>query len=746
MEKGRLTADQIVLVHHVELADAGWQERLADQLVLASALSSDQPVTLETIRASLLSIGGAALGPDRVDASIRRLTGSRRLHEVSVGCYVPSQAARSEAEARRQQAAMDEAAARATFESLIKTEAPGFAAGSPWSWFCDSCLQAIVNTLGARTYELLTLADTADESTTRVVAFLTSVPPELKKGVHRAVQRFLASTDLAVRRFVLLHLHAHFLGLAASLPPESLDALQKLVHSHIQLRVFLDTNFLFSLLDLHENPANEAAQELVRLLQLIKGHVSVTLYVTPLTVDESRRTLAFYETKLSDMNLTSRLGRVARVLDGELSGLSLRYLSAVRKAKHRLSAKEYFEPYLTNLVGFLRAKGIELYNENTEGLSKTQPVIDDILEQQQFEKTHFPDRTKPYEALRHDMTLWHLAVQRRPKSLDAPLDAIYWVVTVDYRLLGFDAHKRRLTNCLVPVCVHPTVLVQMLQLWLPRTPEFESALFESLRALLPQFFDSEAEEMSLRILRALSRFEDVDDLPEETITSLLLNRALRHRMVGEGDIGEQIALIRDAIVEEAAVTHRALDAEQARGDALAKELERLTNEAGQMQASSDLKERQAEAQRLALEQELIGERKKRTTLESRLSSLEAAMVKQEQQRAIATLALARDRDRQRFAILMLLLSVVLGVGVWFGASEVNREFGFPITKARILAGLLALGLWLTVMLLVGRAREAIRSWPVFQKADRAILVLGSTAWALGLGLLTNLIWEVWTRP
>lgn len=117
---------------------------------------------------------------------------------------------------------------------------------------------------------------------------MTSVPPESREGVQRAVQQFFASTDLAVRQFVLLHLHAHLLGLAASLPPESLDALQKRVCSPVQLRVLLDTNFLFSLLDLHENPANEAAKELVRLLLLIKGRVSVTLYVTPLTVDEFR--------------------------------------------------------------------------------------------------------------------------------------------------------------------------------------------------------------------------------------------------------------------------------------------------------------------------------------------------------------------------------------------------------------------------------------------------------------------------
>ena len=96
MQKRRLTADQVALLHHVELADAGWQERALDQLILATALP-EQSVTLETVHNSISSIGGAAVSADRVDRSVRRLVGSRMLIEVSSGCYAPSQAARSEA-------------------------------------------------------------------------------------------------------------------------------------------------------------------------------------------------------------------------------------------------------------------------------------------------------------------------------------------------------------------------------------------------------------------------------------------------------------------------------------------------------------------------------------------------------------------------------------------------------------------------------------------------------------------------
>ncbi|HXG70826.1 MAG TPA: hypothetical protein VNJ04_09480, partial [Gemmatimonadaceae bacterium] len=60
------------------------------------------------------------------------------------------------------------------------------------------------------------------------------------------------------------------------------------------------------------------------------------------------------------------------------------------------------------------------------------------------------------------------------------LDASFWIATVDYRFLNFDSRKRRPKRDPIPICVHPTVLIQMLQFWLPRTAELEAALFESL--------------------------------------------------------------------------------------------------------------------------------------------------------------------------------------------------------------------------------------------------------------------------
>ncbi len=551
--QGRLTSEQIELLHHVELARAGWQAQVVDQLVLSAALAAAAPQSAMVLNSTLRAAVDLPDGIKAVTKSIQRLVTAKTLVEIGKGQFVPSEVAKVDAIERRARAAEIEAGARTLFESIVKQETPGFTAAPSWEWFCDKCLWPLVATLGARTYELLASGVGMGGAARQLVGFLDDVPVEQRPSVRRAIDRFLASADPMVRQYVLRRLHGYLLSLASRLPAGSLDALQSGRGGPVKLKLFLDTNFLFSVLGLHDNPANQAADDLITLLASVKSHVRAELFVVPLTVDEARRTLTGYEKSLEQVHVTPRLSELASGLHGEFSGITLKYLSAVQAAGRRISVRDYLGPYLENLVTIARSKGIELYNENTDTLSTEQPIIDDILDQQTFQAAG-NRRQKSYESLRHDVTLWHLVNRKRLQRLDAPLDAIYWCATVDFRLLGFDSFKRKGQQRSVPVCVHPAVLVQMLQLWLPRSPKFEAALFESLHASLPHAFDSQAEQMSLKILRALSRFEDVDDLPNDTVTSILVNQALRARMGNESDVEKQIVLVRDAIVADAAAT------------------------------------------------------------------------------------------------------------------------------------------------------------------------------------------------
>src|SRR6266540_1000304 len=339
-----------------------------------------------------------------------------------------------------------------------------------------------------------------------------------------------------------------FVRESASLESETLAAITRITAKEPTFKVLLDTNFVFSFLGLHDNPANEASAALIALTEQLKQIVDITLYVLPRTLAEARASLISNQTALSGLVLTRNLATAASRV--KLSGLATKYVETARQTGRAQTAEQYFEPYINNLLGLLREQGVELLNQDTSDLAVAQPVVNDILAQVEFEKKTRGERAKNYDRVEHDMILWHVVQRRRFAWVESPLAATWWVATLDYRFMGFDTYKARRQQQL-PICLHPAALVQMLQFWMPRSRQLEEALLSNLRLpLLFYDFDPVAEKATISILRTLSRFEGSERLSEETIGNMLVNEELRRRMILETDEEEQVRIVRDAIVEE----------------------------------------------------------------------------------------------------------------------------------------------------------------------------------------------------
>jgi len=206
-------------------------------------------------------------------------------------------------------------------------------------------------------------------------------------------------------------------------------------------------------------------------------------------------------------------------------------------------------------VKVLRDKGVEIYNDNKfEAYTKDQRVIDDILDQQKVEETVFknkPHLQKSYEKLEHDFVLWHFVNDLRPSYVESADEAGAFVTTVDFRFINYDIAKRKKKRMRVPVCVHPTNLIQVLQLWVPRDESYDIAILSNLRfPFLFTEFDADTELTTIRIIEQLSRYESIDDLKEETVTSILFNQALRQKIQTTKDKSKDNILVKDAIIEE----------------------------------------------------------------------------------------------------------------------------------------------------------------------------------------------------
>ena len=469
------------LIHHVELDRAGWSDKALSRLVIATLWLAEGRLNNTDIRQALVSSFGLPVAFEKLTRIIDILKSKRTIVEVSDGLYRIPNTMRTELETEIHEAEVAETKARDHFHNLIKnlTELDP---SDTWTTFERRFLVPMVRDIGANTYRLL-IGEPTEIDGKHFDELISAVEPRFKRIIREVIARFLDPKEDAVRDYISRLLHAYFCVEATGISDSvsrKLDRISRRPHS---FRLFLDTNFLFSFLGLHENPSNPSAKELHDLLTTLKqkANPQVIMYVTPKTIEEAKTALVAAKVAVSEVPLSANFTDVA--LRVGVSGLRQRYFLERMRNSTLLTADDWFNPYLNNFVRMAREAGVELFNEKLDRYTTRQDVVDDIEMVMTHERqTLSEDRRKTYEKVAHDTILWHLVSDQRPGYVETPSDARDWILTVDFRLIAFDSFKLRRGDSGFPLCLHPTSLIQMLQFWVPRTHEFEEAMLGGLRA------------------------------------------------------------------------------------------------------------------------------------------------------------------------------------------------------------------------------------------------------------------------
>jgi len=527
-----LPKEVTALVHHVELNRAGWWDKAVHRLVLAAVWLSDHTPSTDEIRTILEGEFRLKLSKIKLSSALDSLESQGMLIKLPDASYRIPEQQRLIFEKEIADAESVESNAQAYFVTLVTTICDNLDAKDIWRTFESEFLTPLINEVGANTYRLIAgeqIVVTKDLTDHFLSRFLPKFHPKL----NELIKLFLDPKKEEIRAYISRMLHARFCVDASGLPEDVIQKISAAVGKQIHFRIFVDTNFLFSLLELHENPSNASARELQNLISQLKSNPKVEFFITSRTIDEAKRSIAAAKSQLSGIPAGRNFTQAA--LQVGFSGMVERFLSERLQRGVNLSAENWFDPYLMDFVPIAREKGIELFDEKLDSYAVRQDVIDDIHLVQEYEKRRFElSRRKSYDKLAHDMILWHFVTDKRAAYIESPIEAKEWILTVDFRLIGFDEHKQKTKNTKVPLCLHPTSLVQLLQFWVPRTKEF----------------DVDAERTSLKILKGLGRFEGSNEISEQTITNVILNEGLRSRLKSDQPEEAEIALIRDALVEE----------------------------------------------------------------------------------------------------------------------------------------------------------------------------------------------------
>lgn len=404
-----------------------------------------------------------------------------------------------------------------------------------------------------------------------------------------AIAGFFTKPTAARTRYVAQLLDGTFSFFALSADAATEEYLNRALPT---LSIFLDTNFIFGLLDLHENPLDSVSKELVDFIG--SQRFPFRLYYHERTLDEIRRTLGHIGERLKGVRWSSSLSRAA-LSAGTLSSIELKFHEL--NAKGRLDVDVFLEKYERHIPELLETHGFKIYREPDGGPSVEErgrlvAEYDDYVRKAR-------NQEKPYAAIDHDMSVW-LSLQRLRKAGRSVLESGAMFLSNDFLLYRFDRFELTKQGGIQTV-VMPGPLLQVLRPFGRSSDDFDRRFVATFG--IPEFrtIHSDYAMTSSRVLSYLATYAD---MPEEMAVKILTNEVLidrlRHvetsspafKQAVESEMIKENAALADELLamraivakkqaeQEAQLQRARQEAEEAkrRADALAAELEhtRLT--------------------------------------------------------------------------------------------------------------------------------------------------------------------------
>jgi len=706
----KLGPDIKALVHHIALNESGWLDR----------------AVLRGIKFLLWTLGGEASRPSgveykgevglggvdekEIENALRQLEGEGCVTQVAPETFrlTIAESAEIEKAVGVAQSTEDSVRTKVLQAAAEATKIPEHASDDQlWLRFHKEFIVPFIEEFGARAYELISGKSPQGGHAAFVQDFLKKYEGSIRASIEAMVHALLDPGSPECRMYVLRLLNAYFLNAATTLPSKTAEKVFTNKGDR-RLRLLLDTNFLFSLLGLHENPANDAVRLLNETVSRVPKNIKVGIYVVPGTIDEFRKAITSYEITASEIRPTRAI--VEAGAGARIPSILVRFFERCRESGYQISAREYFEPYIENTKSILKEKGVEILQVAESRYAEDQRVIDDVLDRQAFLKQRFkgePWRQKSYEQIWHDVCLWYSVDDQRAGDVEDFLDADWLGVTIDYSLIAFDEHKRKHKG--VPRVVHPSALVQALRLVVPNDESLERTIFSLMRLpFVYSDFDVNDERASLKILSTLSRYENVDDISMDTIEGLLGNKVLKSKISRSHHQDEEFELIREALIDE----HRRIE------DNLKASISDLTEVVNSEQKRATESEFQSEK----LKQQLLEEQEAKTRQEAKLASALSRL--DEVERA--------NSDRRNFMVVIAYLAIASMAFLVFAALQYFFLWDYLRNSVGVLP---AIGMFLLPLGIVSKGL----AWHLSKESyagefalSRLILKIGTVVWALML--------------
>jgi hypothetical protein len=358
--------------------------------------------------------------------------------------------------------------------------------------------------------------------------------PKMRTDVETAVSGFMAAlgTDPDRVKYIAQLADAAFNLYTLEVPSDLAEHLREQLH---ELTLFLDTNFLFGILDLHYGTQVDISHDLLRAINKHKLPFKLRFHTE--TQREMSSTIRHYGSILRSRQWTRSLSRAAST-SRSLSGIEQKFHE--RNAVEQIDVDEFLRAY-EHFDTMLATKEIKVFRPHSE----RPEAQNELFHEYQRFLTDNGRGDKAYETVMHDAKVLEETRNLRTNA-SSSLEAGALLISCDYFLYRFDWEASRKDG--VRACVLlPNMFWQILRPFVPADQDFEKAFAETFA--LPEFraIGSGGSRACSKMLQILATYKEV---PEQTAIKMLANDLLLDRLRSEHDNTKFEEQVEAAFVEE----------------------------------------------------------------------------------------------------------------------------------------------------------------------------------------------------
>lgn len=361
-------------------------------------------------------------------------------------------------------------------------------------------------------------------------------PDELKMDIKRAISDFVATTGRFPERskYIAQLANGAFSYFSLATDPKVADRLRQNLN---ELTLFLDTNFLFGILNLDSSPQVAVSNELIRTIQKYQFPFSLCRHIK--TDDELIATISRYEEVFSRRHWSKNISRAA-IASRKLSGVEINYHRAYLETG--MDVHTFFSPYRHSDV-LLNEREIKTYPDESADELSQQRISEMSKEYEEFLRVR--GRDKPSKTITHDMTVLDV-VRRLRSTASSTLDAGALMITCDFSLYAFDWETSKHHGC-KPCTVLPNLFWQIVHPFIPADDNFYQAFAQTFA--IPEFrtISSGAADACSKMASIMAAYKD---FPEDTALRMLSNDVLIDQLRKAQDDEEFQNFVEVAIVNE----------------------------------------------------------------------------------------------------------------------------------------------------------------------------------------------------